>query len=267
MIDLHRIRCLLLDMDGTFYLGNRILPGALDFMRYLADSGRKYLFFTNNSSCSAAYYADKLRRLGWDSSPDEVLTSGEATVLYLTRQKADAKVYLLGTPELESEFAGKGLQLTDQNPDFVVLGFDKTLTYGKLETACRLIKSGVPFVATHPDINCPTEDGFIPDCGAMTELIRTSTGVSPYIIGKPYPEIIRAAFDKAGCPPEQMAVVGDRLYTDIATGKNAGITSILVLSGETKRGDLAASQITPDFVFENIGELADALRASDQIRR
>lgn len=267
MSSLHQIRCFLLDMDGTFYLGNRILPGALDLMRYLADSGRKHLFFTNNSSCSASYYAAKLQRLGWTALPQEVLTSGEATVLYLIRQKAKAKVYLLGTPELEHEFTSAGLYLTDQEPDFVVLGFDKTLTYSKLENACRLIKSGVPFIATHPDINCPTEDGYIPDCGAMIELVKASTGVSPYIIGKPHPEIIRSAFAKVSCSPEQMAVVGDRIYTDIATGRNAGITSILVLSGETKRGDLADAQITPDFVFENVGELADALRASDQLRR
>lgn len=267
MNNLHRIRCFLLDMDGTFYLGNSILPGALNFMRYLADSGRKHLFFTNNSSCAAPYYAAKLKRLGWEAEPEDILTSGEATVLYLLQQKAGAKVYLLGTSELQDEFAAAGLCLTDQNPDFVVLGFDKTLTYDKLENACRLIRMGIPFIATHPDINCPTEDGFIPDCGAMIELIKASTGVSPYIIGKPYPEIIRSAFAKVSCPPEQIAVVGDRLYTDIQAGKNAGIASILVLSGETKRSGLVAAAVTPDYVFENIGELAEALWASDQSRR
>lgn len=264
MNNLHSIRCFLLDMDGTFYLGNRILPGALDFMRYLADSGRNHLFFTNNSSCAAPYYAAKLKRLGWEADPEAILTSGEATVRYLLRQKAGANVYLLGTPELQDEFSAAGLRLTERNPDFVVLGFDKTLTYDKLENACRFIRMGIPFIATHPDINCPTEDGFIPDCGAMIELIKASTGVSPYIIGKPYSEIIQSAFAKVNCPPEQIAVVGDRLYTDIMTGKNAGIASILVLSGETKRSDLAASAVMPDYVFENIGELAAALSAGDQ---
>lgn len=263
MNGLHQIRCFLLDMDGTFYLGNKMLPGALDFMRYLTESGRKHLFFTNNSSCSSAYYAAKLQQMGWQAAPGDILTSGEAAARYLTRQKIGARVYLLGTPELAAEFASAGLVLTGDNPDFVVLGFDKTLTYGKLEHACRLISAGVPFIATHPDINCPTDDGFIPDCGAMIELIKASTGVAPYIIGKPHPEIIRAAFAKLNCPREQIAVVGDRLYTDIATGRNAGIISVLVLSGETRQADLASAAVLPDYVFANLGGLAEALKASD----
>ena len=261
---LNSIRCFLLDMDGTVYLGGKLLPGVSECRDYLAASGRKHLFFTNNSSASVAHYVDKLHSLGWRTTADEVLTSGTATADYVSRQKRGASVYLLGTPELEGEFIGAGLTLTAENPDFVVLGFDKTLTYAKLETACRLIRAGVPFIATHPDINCPIEDGFIPDCGAMIELIRASTGVAPYIIGKPHPEIIRAAFERTGCRPEAMAVVGDRLYTDIATGKNAGILSMLVLSGETKHSDLEHASVKPDYVFANLGELAAALKAADR---
>jgi 4-nitrophenyl phosphatase/NagD protein len=263
MIQLSRIRCFLLDMDGTFYLGNKILPGALDFMRVLAASRCDYLFFTNNSSCSAVYYADKLTKMGWPVSPDRILTSGEATALYLTGQKPGARIFLLGTPELAGEFAAHGLQLVQEQPDFVVLGFDKTLTYEKLEKACGLIRAGVPFVATHPDVNCPTENGFIPDCGAMIELIKASTGVSPYIIGKPYPDIIQAAFAKMKRSPSEVAVVGDRLYTDIATGKNAGITSILVLTGETQARDLGTASVRPDFIYEDLGAIGRALCESD----
>lgn len=258
------IRCFLLDMDGTFYLGDRLLPGALDFMRYLGQSGRDYLFLTNNSSRTAVFYAAKLTGMGWPAQPGDVLTAGEATARWIVRQKSAARVYLLGTPDLEAEFAAHGLTLTAEAPDYVVLGFDKTLTYEKLATACRLIRGGVPFVATHPDFNCPTEDGFIPDCGAMIELIAASTGVRPLVIGKPQREIVETVLAKKNCPPAATAIVGDRLYTDIATGKNAGITSILVLSGETKAADLGGASVAPDFVFADLGTLALALAAGDR---
>lgn len=258
------IRCFLLDMDGTFYLGERLLPGSLDFMRYLSQSGRDYLFLTNNSSRSAVFYAEKLTAMGWPAKPEDILTSGEAACLYLTRQNSAARVFLLGTPDLEAEFAAHGFTLTAENPDAVVLGFDKTLTYDKLTAACRLIRAGVPFIATHPDINCPTEDGFIPDCGAMTELIAASAGVRPHIIGKPHRDIIDAVLAKTSHPAAATAIVGDRLYTDIATGKNAGITSILVLSGETKAADLGSAAVAPDYIFADLGTLKLALAAGDR---
>lgn len=260
---LTEIRCFLLDMDGTFYLGDRLLPGAIGFMRYLAASGRDYLFLTNNSSRDAGYYAAKLSGMGWPAGRDAILTSGEATALYLKRQKPGARIFLLGTADLEAEFTANGFALTAESPDYVVLGFDKTLTYDKLTTACRLVRSGVPFVATHPDFNCPTEDGYIPDCGAMIEFIAASTGVRPYVVGKPHRDIVAAAFAKKPYQPHELAIVGDRLYTDIATGKSAGIASILVLSGETAAADLAKADVRPDFVFSGLGELAAALAAGD----
>jgi 4-nitrophenyl phosphatase len=258
------IRCFLLDMDGTFYLGDRLLPGALDFMRYLAASGRDYLFLTNNSSRAADYYAAKLTGMGWPTGRDAILTSGEATALYLNQQKPGARIFLLGTADLENEFTTHGFRLTDDRPDYVVLGFDKTLTYDKLTTACSLIRGGVPFIATHPDFNCPTEDGYIPDCGAMIEFITASTGVRPYIVGKPHRDIVAAVFAKKPYQPQELAIVGDRLYTDIATGKNAGIASVLVLSGETTAADLEKAEVRPDFVFSGLGELGAALAAGDR---
>ena len=150
MSSLADIRLFLLDMDGTVYLGSRLLPGSLDFLRYLGETGRDHLFLTNNSSRNANYYAEKLTRFGWPAKPDEVLTSGEATALYLGGLKPSARVYLLGTPDLEQEFAAHGFTLTDEKPDYVVLGFDMTLTYDKLVRACDLIRAGVPFIATHP---------------------------------------------------------------------------------------------------------------------
>jgi HAD superfamily hydrolase (TIGR01457 family) len=266
MADLSRIRCFILDMDGTFYLGNRLLPGALDFIGYLRETGREFLFLTNNSSRHAEYYTGKLARLGLRCGPEDVLTAGEATAHYIKLHKAGARIFLLGTPELEHEFAQHGFQLTADQPDFVVLGFDTTLTYEKLATACHLIRKGVPFIATHPDINCPTEEGYIPDCGAMTALIQASTGISPKVIGKPNREIIDMILLKKGrftC--EQMAIVGDRLYTDIATGCNAGIGTVLVFSGETNRGDLAASAVQPDLACEDLARLLELLQESDRL--
>lgn len=251
-------------MDGTFYLGERLLPGALDFMHHLKHSGRDYLFLTHNSSRTAVFYAAKLTAMGWPAEPADILTSGEAAALYLARRKKGARIFLLGTPDLEGEFAAHGFVLTAHAPDFVVLGYDKTLTYDKLVTACTLIREGVPFIATHPDLNCPTENGFIPDCGAMIEFIAAATGVRPHIIGKPHRDIVDAVLAKKSCRPETTAIVGDRLYTDIATGKNAGITSILVLSGETKAADLAGSPVVPDHIFTDLGTLMLALAAGDR---
>ena len=262
MQNLADIKCFLLDMDGTFYLGNTVLPGALDFMSKLTSTGREYLFITNNSSRNADYYAAKLSGMGWSASPSDILTSGEATARYLQRMKPKARIYLLGTADLIREFEIYGFILTADNPDFVVLGFDMTLTYEKLVVACNLIRSGVPFVATHPDFNCPTEDGYIPDCGSIIELIHASTGIRPYIVGKPNPEIVAVALSKKIYLPQQVAIVGDRLYTDIATGKNSGIKSILVLTGEATAEDLKQSAITPDYVFDNLGAIGDFL--SDQ---
>jgi HAD superfamily hydrolase (TIGR01457 family) len=264
MSSLADIRLFLLDMDGTVYLGNRLLPGSLDFLHYLAETGRDHLFLTNNSSRNATYYAQKLTRFGWPAEPSEVLTSGEATALYLTGLNPSARVYLLGTPDLEQEFAAHGFVLTDQAPDYVVLGFDMTLTYEKLVKACDLIRAGVPFVATHPDLNCPTETGYIPDCGAMIALITASTGIVPQVIGKPNREIIDAMFRKKPARREQVAMVGDRLYTDIVMGHNAGVRSILVLSGEATREDIQSAPIKPDYVFAGLGELLVDLRQADR---
>ena len=266
MSSLADIRLFLLDMDGTVYLGSRLLPGSLDFLRYLGETGRDHLFLTNNSSRNADYYAQKLTKLGWPAQPGEILTSGEATALYLGGLKPSARVYLLGTPDLETEFAAHGFVLTDENPDYVVLGFDMTMTYDKLVRASDLVRGGVPFIATHPDLNCPTETGYIPDCGAMTALITASTGVTPKVIGKPNREIIDAMFRKKPVRRDQVAMVGDRLYTDIVMGHNAGVTSVLVLSGEAKESDIPAAPVKPDHVTGGLGALYEALKQADAAR-
>ncbi|GAB4467372.1 MAG: HAD-IIA family hydrolase [Anaerolineae bacterium] len=248
------VRCFLLDMDGTIYLGNRLLPGASALLERLQERGPEYLILTNNSSRSKHLYARKLHGLGLGVPAERILTSGEATAIYLNMLKPGARVYLVGTPALAEEFASSGFNLVQDVPDFAVLGFDTTLTYEKLWRLCDFVRAGVPYVATHPDINCPLEGGFMPDIGAMIAFVEASTGRRPTIIGKPNRPIIEAVTARTGIPAAQMCMVGDRLYTDIAMGQ-AGIMTVLVLSGESRRDDIPASPFKPDLVVENLAVL------------
>jgi 4-nitrophenyl phosphatase len=257
---LRSVRCFLLDMDGTFYLGDRLLPGALEFLTYLDQQAIKYQFLTNNSSKSQVEYAAKLNQLGAQVSESQIFTSGEATALYLKKTNPGCKIFLVGTPSLESEFLRFGFILSDDRPDFVVLGFDTTLTYAKIRRLCELVANGVPYIATHPDVNCPTETGYMPDIGAMIEMIAASTGRRPdVIIGKPYPPIVQAVSEMLQLQLTQICMVGDRLYTDIALGK-AGILTVLVLSGETQHDEVPAAPVQPDFVRENLADLLVTLK-------
>jgi HAD superfamily hydrolase (TIGR01457 family) len=253
------IQTYLLDLDGTVYLGDKLFPWTLPFFDRLRALGKDYIFVTNNSSRSADYYVTKLTRMGVPVRPEQVFTSGEATRYYLKKHFRARDIYLLGTPDLEEEFGRAGFHLTHVNPGAVVLGFDQTLTYEKLRIACALIRQGVPFIATHPDLNCPTPEGPIPDCGAMLAAITAATGVQAKIIGKPSPEMVAALCAKFGLEDQKIAMVGDRLYTDIALGQEAGITTILVLSGETQPDDLRDSSYRPDLVATNLGELTSWL--------
>ena len=258
---LKRLRHFLLDLDGTIYLGRNAIPGSAEFILFLRDAGRPHLFFTNNSSKSAREYADKLTAMGIPSTPDEVLSSGEATVRYLLSETPHRRVYAVGTPSFEAELRGAEIEVTDTNPEAVVLGFDNTLTYAKLERACLLLRTGLPFYATNPDKVCPTEYGYIPDCGSMAALLREATGRTPEFVGKPNPAMVRMGMQKIGGTPETTAMVGDRLYTDMQMAYNAGTASVLVLTGETKRADLEAAERKPDFVFDSVRDLHAALRS------
>jgi 4-nitrophenyl phosphatase len=256
------IRLFLLDLDGTFYLGDRLLPGALEFINLLQARGIDYLFLTNNSSKHRGQYAEKLRRLGLDIGQDKIFTSGEATAIYLHKEKPGAKIYLVGTPALEEEFKRHNFRLVEDEPDYAVLGFDTTLTYAKLWRLCDLVRAGLPYIATHPDFNCPIEGGFMPDIGAMIAFVEASTGRCPdVVVGKPNQPIVEALVEKTGLPITQICMVGDRLYTDIALGAT-GITTVLVLSGEARRQDLPNAPHQPDFVMPDLGELMVALSES-----
>ncbi len=257
---LKSIKCFMLDMDGTFYLSDYLLPGALEFMDFLAKKELDYLFLTNNSSKNKDLYTDKIRKLGFNVDADKIFTSGEATCIYLKKHSDFRKIYLLGTPALEKEFIQAGYELTAEDPQAVVLGFDTTLTYEKIWKACDLIREGLPYIATHPDYNCPTETGFMPDIGSFMAMIEASTGKwADVIIGKPHRHIVDAVVEKTGFSLDELAMIGDRLYTDIALGK-AGIKTVLVLSGETKTEDLAGSEFKADVVVNDLADLLNQMR-------
>jgi HAD superfamily hydrolase (TIGR01457 family) len=257
------VRGFLLDMDGTFYLSDRLLDGALRFIELLRRQGKEFLFLTNNSSRDRSQYAKKITKLGLPLKDELVLTSGEATALHLQGKQPGAKLFVVGTPSLEEEFRHHDFSLVEKDPDFLVLGFDTTLTYQKLWKLCDLVRAGIPYIATHPDFNCPTETGWMPDVGAMIAFVKAATGREPdLVVGKPNRLIVDAAAVKMNLKVSQMAMIGDRLYTDIALGQTSGITTILVLSGETKMEDLDGSPFKPDYIFQNLGGVADWLEAN-----
>lgn len=264
-IPLADVRCFLLDMDGTFYLGDRLLEGALDFIDTLRQQGKDFVFLTNNSSKHRRMYAEKITRLGLPIPEEKVFTSGEATAIYLQQRHPGARIYLAGTPALEEEFRTHGFALVEQDPQMVVLGFDTTLTYAKLWKLCDLVRAGLPYIATHPDFNCPTENGFMPDIGAMIAFIKASTGREPdLIVGKPNRLIVDALAEKLHLPLHALAMIGDRLYTDIALGQTAGILTCLVLSGETTRRDLEGSPYQPSYIFDHLGAVAEFLKQNQK---
>lgn len=263
MNNLKQVTVYLLDMDGTIYLGDELIHGSKEFLKTLKDKGKRYIFLTNNSSKNKHTYVEKLNNLGIDAREEEVFTSGEATTMYLSKLKPGARVYLLGTPALEEEFQRAGFILERERHkdiDYVVLGFDTTLTYEKLWAACEYVSEGVEYIATHPDFNCPLPNGkFMPDAGAMAALIEASTGKTPLVIGKPNKEVVESIASKYNLSKDNMAMVGDRLYTDIKTGINAGITSVLVYSGETKEEDYKNSEVRADYVFNSVKDMIDLI--------
>jgi len=258
--NLSDVKLFMLDMDGTFYLGNQIIPGSLEFIDAVVKSGRDYLFLTNNSSHNADHYVKKLEKMGLKVEKSKVLTSGEATASYLRRTYPGKKAFVLGNEFLFADLRDAGIAIDQQNPDYVVVGFDTTLDYAKMTAVCDFVRAGLPYVATHPDWNCPTETGFIPDIGAIMAFIEASTGrKADIVIGKPERGIVDAALERTGLEAKDLAMVGDRLYTDIETGNRHGMTSILVMSGETTQAMLDESATKPHLCFGRLADMIDLL--------
>jgi len=250
------VKCILLDLDGTLYQEDRLFDFTLEFLSGLDRCNIQKIYLTNNSSKGRLDYFKKLKSMGILLTEDEIYSSGDATLDYLKRCTDYRRIFLLGTPSLEAAFTDAGFTLTP-NAQCVVMGYDKTLTYEKLNQAYQLIRSGVSFIVTHPDTLCPIRDGgFDIDLGALMQPLIYATGVEPVVIGKPHPPIIDGLLkklsgkNKGQFDVQSLAIMGDRLYTDIRTGKDNDFLSILVLTGEACRDDLARSDVLPDFILE-----------------
>ena len=262
MKDLKNARLFLLDMDGTIYLDNDLFDGVTDFLAHIKALGGKYLFLTNNSSKSVNKYIEKLSALGIPTTADDFLTSTDATIVYL-KPKNYKKIYAFGTTSFKEQLKAANLPITDRledDIDCLLMGFDTELTFKKLEDACILLNRGVDYIATNPDFVCPTWYGSVPDCGSVSEMLFNATKRRPKFIGKPQPEMALLAVEKTGFKREQTALIGDRLYTDIACGVNAGVNSVFVLSGEGTLEDLKTSDIKPDYIFKDIKEILEFIK-------
>lgn len=254
------IKCFILDMDGTIYLGNELFDFTKDFLSKVKNTGREYYFFTNNSSKSQQAYIDKLGKMGISIEPKQMMISSHVMIQYLKKHHIEESIYVVGTPSLVNEFKTFDMPLTEDDPDIVVLGFDTTLTYEKISKACHYIRNGCIYYGINPDWNCPMEGGtFIPDCGSMAKMIEASTGRFPEFFGKPSRHTLDYIVEQTGYQPEEIAIVGDRLYTDIAVADGSPVTSILVLSGESTLQDVEDSTVKPDIILNSLKELSNTL--------
>lgn len=256
------LKLFLLDMDGTIYLDNDLFDGTLDFLEYVKSIGGRYMFLTNNSSKGVSAYVNKLEKLGIKAEPKDFFTSVDATVMYLS-DKNYKKIYAFGTESFKKQLLDSGYPVTDKledDIDCLLLGYDTELTYRKLEDACILLGRGVDYIATNPDWVCPMSYGYAPDCGAISQMICHATKRMPKFIGKPEPDMALAAMKKAGYTKGQTAIIGDRLYTDVKCGVNAGICSVFVLSGEGVLEDTDKYDVHPDIITDNIKTFLEILK-------
>ena len=251
-------RLFLLDMDGTIYLDNDVFDGTLDFLDKVREKGGKYLFVTNNSSKSVDAYVRKLTKLGIPATEDNFLTSTDATILYLNNNYPGKKFYAMGTKSFVEQLKAGGINVTEELEEGIfglVISNDNELTFKKLEDSCKLLLNDIVYIATNPDWVCPTAFGYVPDCGSFAWMLEKATGKKPYFIGKPRPEMLLLAMEKHGFTKEESVMVGDRVYTDIASGYNAGIDTVFVLSGEGTVEDAENSDTKPTYIMQNIREV------------
>ncbi len=263
MNKINEIKLFLFDMDGTLYLGDNIFNFTAELLDTIKSSGGKYMLMTNNSSKSVVDYIKKLDKLGIRLDYDDFITSSQATAYYLKKHHKNSKLYVCGTDSLKEELKNSGFTITQdlQEVDVIVVGFDTELTFQKLYDVSKLLSTrpDIPYIATNPDYVCPTEFGSVPDCGSVCDMLYNVSKRRPIVIGKPEALMPILAMEKTGYAKEQTAVIGDRIYTDIKSGINAGVTTILVMSGETTKQILDNSFEKPDYVMENAGEIIDIL--------
>ena len=269
-MDFKQIRLFLFDMDGTLYLGNNLFPFTKELLETIKAQGKTYLFMTNNSSKSVLDYVKKLEKLGIPAQYEDFITSSQATADYLVKNHPGLRFYVSGTESFKKELASAGVNVNDTYSDDiegVVMGYDTELTYQKLDDVSKLLtlKKDSPYIAANPDWVCPTEYGYVPDCGSVAAMICNATGRNPHFIGKPRPEMPLAAVERISkkdpaVNKDTTLVVGDRVYTDIACGVAAGIHSLLVLSGESTMEDVEKSDVKPEFIMKDCAELLEKFK-------
>ena len=253
----------LFDMDGTIYEEETVFDGTIPLLEKIEQMGGRYVFITNNSSKSVIDYIEKVNRLGIKADIDNFFTSAQATVLYLKKNYPGKKVYCQGTKSLVQELIDSGINTTEDvedNVEIVLVGFDTELTSSKLRKTCELLQKDVPFIATNPDLRCPVNFGFIPDCGSICGMITAATDKKPTYIGKPEPTMVDIVREKYGYTLDETVVIGDRLYTDIATGLNAGVTAVCVLTGEATKNDIENGDIKPTLTFDSVMDIFNILQ-------
>jgi len=249
------IKAVFLDLDGTIYLGSNLIEGAESFLNRLEESGIRRFFLSNNSSKSVGQYLEKLHGLGISASADEILLSTHDLISWLRENSID-QTYLVGTEGMREMLESVDVNTESENPQYVVLGYDTEITYEKLSTASIHLHRGVPMVSSHPDVVCPSPDGGLPDTGAYMDLFEATTGVRPeHVCGKPNAGMILHKVEELGLRPDQCAMVGDRLYTDMEMAERAGVQGVLVLSGEATIDDLESAPQSPSIVVGSVDEL------------
>lgn len=252
MKSLKNVKCFLLDMDGTICLDNDVFDGAVDAVERMKKQGR-VLFLTNNSSKSAVDYLNKLNRMGFNVTMDNIYTSAMATISFLNRDYRGKRIFLFGNATTREEFIEGGINVVEESPDLIVIAFDTTFSYDRLEKLCNFIRDGVPFICTHDDINCPTASGYKPDVGSYLALIEKSTGKKPLLVcGKPYTVMGDCIKELCNLTPHEIAMFGDRLATDVKFGVANDFVSVMVLTGEATLDDAKASGLNIDYILPSI---------------
>ena len=243
------------DMDGVIYHGNRLLPGVIEFVEYLQNNDKSYLFLTNSSERSPRELAQKLARLGLEVPAEHFYTSALATAAFLSAQSAGCSVYAIGEPGLLNALYEAGLTMNDVSPDYVVIGESKSYTYDTMTKAIRLVLGGARLIGTNPDTTGPTESGIVPACGSLVAPVELATGSRAYYLGKPNPLMMRSALKRLGAKREASVIIGDRMDTDIIAGIESEIDTVLVLTGVTAEADLGRYPYRPLHVLAGVASL------------
>ena len=245
----------MIDMDGTIYKGGNVIPGAKEFIEFLLKENVPFVFLTNNSSHTREFFHRRLRSMGFNVDKERILTSTIATVRFIKERREGKRVFVIATPEVTKEIEDLGITSNEKDPDIVLLTFDRTITFDKINKAYHALMNGAELIATHPDDLCPTEDAYDVDIGPFIRMLSQLTGTAPVIIGKPSMLMVEMAAGEMGVEKSKMIMIGDRLYTDIRMASNAGIDSIMVLTGEAKESDLDGIEGGPTYIADSVADV------------